>query len=282
MAQIIDGKTIAKKIREEMKTEVEKLQDEGIVPGLAVVLVGDDPASQVYVNNKQRACQEVGIYSELYQLPKETTQEQLLEVVNELNARADIDGILVQLPLPKQIDEESILLAIDPHKDVDAFHPVNVGKIWLDEETFIPCTPSGVMRLLKEYDVEIEGKHCVIVGRSNIVGKPMAALMLKENATVTVCHSKTKNMPDICSEADILIAAVGIPGVITQDMVKEGAVVIDVGTTRGEDGKLRGDVDFENVEPKAALISPVPGGVGPMTITMLLQNAIFSAKHWTK
>lgn len=282
MAQIIDGKATAKKIREEMKEEIIRLQDDGIVPGLAVVLVGEDPASKVYVNNKQKACQEVGIYSELYRLPEETSQKELLELIDELNGRADIDGILVQLPLPKQIDEEAVLLAIDPHKDVDCFHPINVGKVWLGEETFLPCTPCGVLRLLQEANVEMAGKYCVIVGRSNIVGKPMAAIMLNQNATVTVCHSKTENLAEICRQADILISAVGKPGYITGDMVKEGAAVIDVGTTRGEDGKLHGDVNFAEVEPKAGCISPVPGGVGPMTITMLLQNAIFSAKHWTK
>lgn len=256
------------------------MAEEGIVPGLAVVLVGDDPASKIYTSNKAKACDQVGIYSELCHLPADTTQEQLLDLIQELNGRADVDGILVQLPLPRQIDERAVLDAIDPRKDVDAFHPVNVGKIQIGWPGFAPCTPAGVMELLKAYDIQLAGKHCVIVGRSNIVGKPLAALMLQADATVTICHSKTQNLGEICRQADVLVAAAGRMGLITGEMVKEGAVVIDVGTNRGEDGKLHGDVAFEEVEPKAAYISPVPGGVGPMTITMLLKNAIYSAKQW--
>ena len=279
MATIIDGKMLSLKLKEEMKGHIAQMKEEGIVPKLVVVLVGNDSASQVYVRNKHKSCGEVGIESEVITMPEETTQQELLEVVERLNQDNSVDGILVQLPLPKQIDEKTVLRAIRPDKDVDGFHPVNVGLLSIGDECFAPATPSGIVVMLKEYGIEIAGKHCVIVGRSNIVGKPMAALMLKENATVTVCHSKTNNLAEITRQADILIVATGRRNTITADMVKEGVVVIDVGMNRNELGKLCGDVDFENVKEKASFITPVPGGVGPMTITELLESTILAAKR---
>lgn len=279
MAKLISGKTVSANVKEKVKNEIALLKDEkGIVPGLAVVLVGEDPASKVYVNNKKKACAEVGIYSEEYCLPEQTSQEELMKLINSLNAKREISGILVQLPLPKHIDEKAVIEAISPEKDVDAFHTINVGKIMLGSYSFLPCTPAGIMELLDSENIEIAGKSCVIIGRSNIVGKPMAMLMLHRDATVTICHSKTQNLKEICSQADILVAAVGRPNFVTADMVKEGAAVIDVGINRTAEGKLCGDVDFSQVEPKASYITPVPGGVGPMTIAMLMKNTLTAAK----
>lgn len=276
-AKIGDGKDLARRMREKLSIQVADLRARGVVPGLAVVLVGDDPASKVYVASKGRACEQVEIYSDQINLPADTSQRELLSVVQELNRRPDIHGILVQLPLPPQIDEQAVLLAVDPDKDVDAFHPVNVGKIMLGHYQFLPCTPAGVMEMLDDAGVEIQGKNCVVVGRSNIVGKPMAMLLLHRSGTVTVCHSKTRNLPDITRSADILVAAVGRPRFITGDMIKPGAVVVDVGINRLDSGKLAGDVDFDSVAPLASYITPVPGGVGPMTITMLLKNTVKAA-----
>ena len=276
--QIIDGKAISAKTKEELKTEVALLKDKGIKVGLAVIIVGDDPASRVYVNNKKKACELLGIYSEEYALPKETDMESLLGLIKELNGRKDINGILCQLPLPKHLDEKAVINAISPEKDVDAFHPVNVGKIMIGDFDFLPCTPAGVMRLLDESGVEIEGKNCVVIGRSNIVGKPMSMLLLHRNATVTICHSKTQNLKEVTNKADILVAAVGKANFVTPDMVKEGAVVIDVGMNRPADGKLCGDVDFAAVSEQCSYITPVPGGVGPMTIAMLMANTVTAAK----
>ncbi|MEE1060700.1 MAG: bifunctional methylenetetrahydrofolate dehydrogenase/methenyltetrahydrofolate cyclohydrolase FolD [Ruminococcus sp.] len=277
--QIIDGKKVSAEVKEEVRKQVEQLQAEhGITPGLAVVIVGDDPASRVYVNNKKKACEVVGFKSEEYALPAETTQEELLELVHTLNEKKDINGILVQLPLPKHLDDKAVIEAINPQKDVDAFHAVNVGKIMLGEYDFLPCTPAGVMEMLHNYNIDVNGKNCVVIGRSNIVGKPMAMLLLHENATVTICHSRTQNLAEVCARADILVAAVGKPKFVTPDMVKEGAVVIDVGMDRDENGKLCGDVDFEAVKEKCSYITPVPGGVGPMTIAMLMKNTIKAAK----
>ena len=277
--QIIDGK----KVSAEVKANVKKLTDElkethGITPGLAVVIVGDDPASRVYVNNKKKACEAVGFISEEYALPAETTQEELLSLVNTLNNKESINGILVQLPLPKHLDNKAVIEAISPLKDVDAFHAVNVGKIMLGEYDFLPCTPAGVMEMLRSYEIPVEGRECVVIGRSNIVGKPMGMLLLHENGTVTICHSRTKNLAEVCKRADILVAAVGIPGFVKADMVKDGAVVIDVGMDRDENGKLCGDVDFENVKDKCSYITPVPGGVGPMTIATLMKNTLKACK----
>lgn len=276
MANIINGKEISAAIREEIKAEVQGMS---VRPGLAVVLVGNDPASAVYVRNKSKACAEVGIYSEVYRLPEETGREQLLGLIEQLNQSPLIHGILVQLPLPKHLDPEEVIMAIDPAKDVDAFHPVNVGKIMIGNYDFLPCTPAGVMELLHRSGIEVSGKECVVIGRSNIVGKPQAMLLLHENATVTVCHSKTRNLPSVCRRADILVSAVGKAKFVTADMVRNGAVVIDVGMNRDENGKLCGDVDFEPVSEKASYITPVPGGVGPMTITMLLKNTVTAAKR---
>ncbi len=278
MAAIIDGKAVSAKLRQEMKGEVAALQAKGIAPGLAVVLVGEDPASQVYVRNKIRACEELGIRSQDHRLPADTTQERLLELIGALNNDPAVHGILVQLPLPKQISDQAVIAAIDPKKDVDAFHPQNVGKIVQGNYDFLPCTPAGVMALLRSTGVPVAGKECVVIGRSNIVGKPMALLMLHEHATVTICHSRTRDLAEVCRRADILIVAIGKARFVTAGMVKEGAVVIDVGMDRDENGKLCGDVDFAGVEPKAGYITPVPGGVGPMTITMLMQNTITAAR----
>ena len=255
-----------------------ELSKKGIVPGLAVVIVGNDPASRVYVNSKKRACEELGMYSVEYALSENTTEAELLELVNKLNMDEKINGILVQLPLPKHLDEKLIINTIKPEKDVDAFHPVNVGKIMIGDFNFLPCTPAGVMELIKETGIDISGKECVIIGRSNIVGKPQAMLRLHKNATVTICHSKTKDLKEVVKRADIVVAAVGVAKMVTKDMVKEGAVVIDVGMNRLPDGKLCGDVDFDGVSEVASFITPVPGGVGPMTIAMLRQNTLTSAK----
>ena len=278
-AVVMDGKALAAKVKEEVRAQVEQLDRK---PGLAVVLVGDDPASRVYVNGKKRDCGECGIYSEEYALPQETTQEELLELVAALNDREDIDGILVQLPLPRHLDEKAVLQAIRPDKDVDCFHPFNVGQLMIGEEGFQPCTPAGVMRLLEEYGVDPAGKRCVIVGRSNIVGKPQAMLMLRKNATVTVCHTRTRDLKEECLRADILVAAAGRAGLITGDMVKEGAVVIDVAMNRSETGKLCGDVDYAAAAERAAYITPVPGGVGPMTRAMLMENTLYAAQRHGK
>lgn len=283
MAIRIDGKATSAAVRTEIKKDVEEFVSlYKKVPGLAVVIVGENPASQVYVRNKHKACGEVGMYSEVIELPESTTEEELLSLIERLNGDERINGILVQLPLPKHLDEEKVLLRINPQKDVDAFHPENVGKIMIGNFSFLPCTPAGVMELLKHYNVDIAGKHCVIIGRSNIVGKPQAMLMLKENATVTICHSRTQNLAEITKQADILVAAVGRANFVSADMVKDGAVVIDVGINHLENGKLCGDVDFEAVEPIASYITPVPGGVGPMTITMLLKNTLTAAREQLK
>ncbi|MCI8520336.1 MAG: bifunctional methylenetetrahydrofolate dehydrogenase/methenyltetrahydrofolate cyclohydrolase FolD [Clostridia bacterium] len=277
MAQLLKGKEVSARIKSELKTEVEKLKEKGICPGLAVIIVGDDPASQVYVRNKERACEECGIYSEKYELSAKTSKEELLSLIETLNKKNSISGILVQLPIPKHIDEETIINAIAPQKDVDAFHPVNVGKIMVGNYDFVPCTPAGVMELIKESGIDVSGKECVIVGRSNIVGKPQAMLLLHQNGTVTICHSKTKNLEEKTKQADILVAAVGIPNFIKGNMIKEGAVVIDVGINRMDNGKLCGDVEFETAEKAAGAITPVPGGVGPMTIAMLMKNTVKAA-----
>lgn len=277
MAKLLMGKEVSARIKQELKAETDKLKEKGINPGLAVIIVGDDPASRVYVNNKKKACEECGIYSEEYALPAETSQEELLELIEKLNKKDDISGILVQLPVPKHIDETTIINAIDPKKDVDAFHPVNVGKIMVGDFDFVPCTPAGVMELIKESGIDVSGKECVVVGRSNIVGKPQAMLLLHQNGTVTICHSRTKDLKEHTKKADILVAAVGIPNFITGDMIKEGAVVIDVGINRLENKKLCGDVDFESAEKVAGAITPVPGGVGPMTIAMLMKNTVKAA-----
>ena len=278
MAKIIDGKQIAKEVRAEIAAECAELKKKGIIPGLAVVIVGTDPASQVYVRNKKKACEEVGFRSEVFELPEETTEEELLALVKKLNEDVNIHGILVQLPLPEHLDDEVIIANIDPKKDVDAFHPSNVGKIMIGNYDFLPCTPAGVMVLLEKSGIDVSGKDCVVVGRSNIVGKPQAMLLLHANGTVTICHSRTKDLAEVTRRADILVVAIGKADFITGDMVKDGAVVIDVGMNRKADGKLTGDVDFATVEPKASYITPVPGGVGPMTITMLLRNTLTSAK----
>lgn len=277
--QIIDGKKVSAEVKETVRQQTIELKETyGITPGLAVVIVGDDPASRVYVNNKKKACEAVGFVSEEYALPAETTQEQLLNLVKELNEKKAINGILVQLPLPKHLDDKVVIEAINPEKDVDAFHAVNVGKIMLGEYDFLPCTPAGVMEMLYSYNIDVCGKNCVVIGRSNIVGKPMGMLLLHENGTVTICHSKTKNLADVCSQADILVAAVGIPKFVKPEMVKDGAVVIDVGMDRDENGKLCGDVDFEAVKDKCSYITPVPGGVGPMTIATLMKNTLKACK----
>ncbi|MBQ7299653.1 MAG: bifunctional methylenetetrahydrofolate dehydrogenase/methenyltetrahydrofolate cyclohydrolase FolD [Clostridia bacterium] len=277
-AQIIDGKKIAAETRAEIAAAVAEQKAAGVTPGLAVIIVGENPASQVYVRNKHKACGEVGMYSEVIEMPGDTTEETLLAKIAELNEDTKIDGILVQLPLPKHIDEEKVINAIRPDKDVDAFHPVNTGKIMIGNPDFLPCTPAGVMVMLKKTGIDITGKNCVVVGRSNIVGKPMAMLLLGANGTVTVCHSKTKDLAAVTREADILVVAIGRADFITGDMVKEGAVVIDVGMNRRADGKLTGDVDFASAAERASYITPVPGGVGPMTITMLLQNTLTASK----
>ena len=278
MAKIIDGKAISLQIKEELKQQVAAYKEQGGEITLAVVKVGNDPASAVYVRNKEKACEYIGVTSRTLALPEETTEEELLETVKSLNEDSTVNGILVQLPLPKHIDESKILLAIDPKKDVDGFHPVNVGKMVIGEDTFLPCTPAGIIEMLKRSDVDIEGKECVVIGRSNIVGKPMALLMLRENATVTIAHSRTKDLKEVTKKADILVAAIGKAKFVTSDYVKDGAVVIDVGMDRDENGKLCGDVDYEDVFDKVSAITPVPGGVGPMTVTMLLVNCLRSVE----
>lgn len=275
---IIDGKAVSAAVRERVRLETQELKKQGVTPGLAVIIVGDDPASQVYVRNKEKACAEVGFYSEKFALPAETTQQELNALVQELNARKDINGILCQLPLPDHLDDKEVINLIDPIKDVDAFHPVNVGAIMIGDYHFLPCTPAGIMELLHSTGIEIAGKKAVVIGRSNIVGKPMAMLLLHADATVEITHSKTANLKEITKEADILVAAVGRAKFVTADMVKEGAVVIDVGMNRDENGKLCGDVDFDSVAEKCSFITPVPGGVGPMTISMLMQNTLTAAK----
>ncbi len=278
MAQIIDGKAVSAKVKEQIRKEAAEIKKQGIEIGLAVVIVGNDPASRVYVNNKKKACEEVGFTSYEYTLPEETTESELISLVEKLNGDDRVNGILVQLPLPKHIDENAIINAIRPDKDVDAFHPQNVGHIMIGDFNFLPCTPAGVMELIAETGVEVCGKNCVVIGRSNIVGKPMAMLLLHKHGTVTICHSRTKGLAEICARADILVAAVGKPKFVTPDMVKEGAVVIDVGMDRDENGKLCGDVDYAACFDKAGYITPVPGGVGPMTVAMLMRNTLTAAK----
>ncbi len=278
MAKIIDGKELAKKIRMELKIEVDELRTKNIVPKLAVIMVGEDKASKVYVRNKSKACEEIGVEFEEFLLEESTTMEKLLNLIDELNNRADIHGILLQSPIPKHLDISKAFNRIDYRKDVDGFNPINVGKLVIGQDSFISCTPFGVIKMLEEYGIDIEGKRAVVIGRSNIVGKPLSQCLLAKNATVTVCHSRTKNIQEETSRADILIAALGKPKFVTADMVKDGAVVIDVGINRNDEGKLVGDVDFENVEPKASYITPVPGGVGPMTIAMLMHNVVKAAK----
>lgn len=274
--KLIDGKIISADVKERVRQGVADLNQKGVTVGLAVIIVGEDPASKVYVANKKKACEALGIISEEYALPENTTEEELLALINELNAKKSINGILCQLPLPRHLDEKIIINSILPEKDVDAFHPHNVGRIMIGDYDFVPCTPAGVMEMLAHENIEVEGKNCVVIGRSNIVGKPMNMLLLHKNGTVTICHSKTRNLKEICLGADILVAAVGRPNFVTADMVKEGAVVIDVGINR-VDGKLCGDVDFQNVKDKVSAITPVPGGVGPMTIAMLMQNTLTAA-----
>lgn len=278
-ALLLSGKDVSQAIREEIKQEVERLKAVDLQPGLAVVLVGEDPASQVYVRNKHKACLELGYYSEVHRLPEDTTEEQLLELVHKLNEQETIHGILVQLPLPAQIHEKAIIDAIAVHKDVDGFHPVSVGNMVLGDESLLPCTPAGVIEILKRYNLEIAGKHAVVIGRSNIVGKPVSLLLQRENATVTMCHSRTSNMKELTQQADILIVAIGKAKFIDASYVKPGAVVIDVGMNRLDNGKLAGDVDFDSVRELSSAITPVPGGVGPMTITMLMHNTLKAAKR---
>lgn len=281
MYKLIDGKKISAMVKDRIANEVEQLKQKGILPGLAVIIVGENPASQVYVRNKEITCKNLGMYSEKIELDESTTQDELLKIIDELNNNDKIDGILCQLPLPRHIDENVIINAIKPDKDVDAFHPHNVGRIMIGDYDFLPCTPAGIIEMLKTENIETTGKHCVVIGRSNIVGKPMAMLMLHNNSTVTICHSKTVNLKEITATADILIAAVGVANFVKADMVKDGAVVIDVGMNR-LDGKLVGDVDFENVKDKTSAITPVPGGVGPMTIATLMQNTLTAAKRHNK
>ena len=276
--EILDGKKVSAKVRKNLKLEVDNLKKEGVKPKLAVIMVGDDIASKVYVRNKNKACEEIGIEYEEFLLNTDTTMEELLNVIDNLNKNQNIDGILLQSPIPKHLDIRKAFNAINYTKDVDGFNPINVGKLLIGEDTFISCTPYGVIKMLEEYEIEIEGKHAVVIGRSNIVGKPLAQCLLNKNATVTICHSKTKNLESITKQADILLVAIGRPKFVTADMVKEGATVIDVGINRNEEGKLIGDVDFENIEKKASYITPVPGGVGPMTIAMLMNNVVEAAK----
>jgi methylenetetrahydrofolate dehydrogenase (NADP+) / methenyltetrahydrofolate cyclohydrolase len=278
MKKILDGKKLAGEIRERLRAEVLDLKKKGIVPGLAVVLVGSDPASEIYVSKKKKACEEIGIYSQSYELNESVSESELIELIKKLNEDEKISGILVQLPLPKHINEQKIIEAIDPKKDADCFHPENIGKMFLADPRFLPCTPAGILEILEKYEVEISGKDCVIVGKSNIVGKPLAVMLLNAGATVTVTHSRTVNLREKTLSADILISAAGKTGLITPDMVKQGAVVIDVGINRNEAGKLTGDVDFEKVSQIASAITPVPGGVGPMTIAELLKNTLKAAK----
>lgn len=281
MAQIIDGKRISQEIKDSLRTQVEELKQQGKQCTLVVIQVGNDPASSVYVSNKKKACEYIGVNSRSYELPEETTEQELLQLIDELNADKSVHGILCQLPLPKHINEKNIINRIAPQKDVDGFHPENVGHLMIGEFGFVSCTPAGVIELLKASNIDMEGKNCVVIGRSNIVGKPMAMLMLRENATVTICHSRTKNLAEICKQADILIVAIGKPKYITKEYIKEGAVVIDVGIHRDENNKLCGDVDYEDVMPLCSAITPVPGGVGPMTICMLMKNCIEAMKYYS-
>ena len=278
MTKIIDGKQISSQIKEELRDRVSALRSRGVEITLAVIIVGEDPASKVYVNNKKKACEFIGIRSLSYELPETTTEEELLQLIQDLNGRTDVNGILVQLPVPKHVDEQKIIHAIDPKKDVDGFHTQNVGSLCVGQKGFVSCTPAGIIQLLRRSDISIAGKECVVIGRSNIVGKPMALLMLQENATVTVCHSRTENLKEVCKRADILIVAIGKPRMITAEYVKEGAVVIDVGIHRDENNKLCGDVNYEDVAPHCSAITPVPGGVGPMTIAMLMNNCVSSVE----
>lgn len=280
--QIIDGKAVSAAVRDRIKAEVLELNSKGKQTGLAVIIVGEDPASKVYVSNKKKGCEQVGINSFEYALPEETTTEELLTLIGELNNDDKVDGILCQLPLPKHIDEQTVINSIVPEKDVDAFHPTNTGHIMIGDYSFLPCTPAGIIGMLKFYNIEISGKECVVIGRSNIVGKPMAMLLLQNSGTVTVCHSKTADLSDVTKRADILVSAVGKANFVTAEMVKDGAVVIDVGMNRNAEGKLCGDVDFEAVKDKCSFITPVPGGVGPMTITMLLNNTLTASKNRIK
>ena len=282
MATLIDGKALAKKIREELKVECDELKEKGIKPKLAVIMVGNNPASKVYVRNKSKACNEIGIEYEEYLLEEDTTQEELIKLIENLNENKNINGILLQSPIPQNLDINQAFKAIDYRKDVDGFTPISVGKLSIGEDTFVSCTPYGVMRMFDEYNIDLTGKNVVIIGRSNIVGKPLIQCCLNKNATVTVCHSKTKNLEEYTKRADVVIAAIGKSKFVTADMIKDGAVVIDVGINRSEDGKLTGDVDFENAEKKASYITPVPGGVGPMTIAMLMNNVIKAAKNQGK
>ncbi len=278
-AKLIDGKKISSKIKDELKTKVAQLKTDGIHPTLAVVLVGEDPASKVYVRNKKRACDYIGIRSLSYELSEKTTEQELLDLVHDLNTREDVHGILVQLPLPGHIDEEKVICDIDPSKDVDGFHPYSVGSLSIGKEGFISCTPAGIMQLLKRSDISIDGKECVVIGRSNIVGKPIGLLLLRENGTVTTCHSRTKDLPEVCRRADILVVAIGKAKYINETFIKKGAVIIDVGMNRDENGKLCGDVDFDACCEVASAITPVPGGVGPMTIAMLMHNCVIAAQR---
>ncbi|NLL69590.1 MAG: bifunctional methylenetetrahydrofolate dehydrogenase/methenyltetrahydrofolate cyclohydrolase FolD [Epulopiscium sp.] len=279
MGKIINGKQIADEIKEELKEKVKKLQEKEIEPTLAVILVGEDPASQIYVSNKKKACEYVGMRSLSYELPEDTREDTLLSLIKELNNREDVHGILVQLPLPSHIEEEKILMMIAPEKDVDGFHPMNVGALSIGKKAFLPCTAAGIIELLKRSNLSIEGKHCVVIGRSNIVGKPVSMLLLRENGTVTMCHSRTTNLKELCQQGDIIVAALGKPNFVTADMIKHGAVLIDVGINRLENGKVCGDIDFEGCKEKAGAITPVPRGVGPMTIAMLLYNCIQGAEQ---
>ena len=280
--ELLDGKKVSQLTKDRLKEKVEILKQEGITPKLAVIMVGSDSASQIYVRNKSKACDYIGIKFEEHLLPEETKQEELLNLIEELNNKKEINGILLQSPIPRNLDINEAFRKISPEKDVDGFHPVNVGKLVLGQDTFISCTPFGIMKILEEYNIDIEGKNAVVIGRSNIVGKPVAMLLLCENGTVTICHSKTKNLAEITKNADILVAAIGKPCFVTEDMVKPGAIVIDVGINRMEDGKLKGDVDFETVNQKASYITPVPGGVGPMTIAMLMTNVVKAAENQSK
>lgn len=278
MAKLIDGKKISQEIKDELKEKVENLKKEGKkIPCLAVIQVGNDPASTVYVGNKKKACEYIGIGSKSFELPEETTQDELLKLIDDLNSDSEVTGILVQLPVPKHIDEDTIIRRISPDKDVDGFHPMSVGALLIGENGYLSCTPAGVIQLLKRSDIDISGKECVVIGRSNIVGKPMSVLLLRENGTVTICHSRTTNLKEVCKRADILVVAIGKPKMIDSSYVKEGACVIDVGIHRMENGKLCGDVDFDDVEPHCSAITPVPGGVGPMTIAMLMNNCLKDA-----
>ena len=279
MAKIIDGKAISARIKDELKEEVTRLKEEGKSGCLAVIQVGNDPASTVYVNNKKKACAYIGIDSQSYELPEETTQDELLELIDKLNADQKVTGILCQLPVPKHINEDTIIRRISPDKDVDGFHPMSVGALCIGEKGFVSCTPAGIIKLLEYSDIDVEGKECVVIGRSNIVGKPMALLLLRKNGTVTVCHSRTNNLKEICRRADILVVAIGKPRMITEEYIKDGAVVIDVGIHRMDNGKLCGDVDYDRALPKCSAITPVPGGVGPMTIAMLMYNCVNAIKE---